>query len=238
VVAGHGDTVYAAWRKVYPGNRRAVVVARSADGGRTWAVPVAAQRDGWVIDGCPHAGPSLQVDAAGRVHVAWWSGKQGAAGVFYARSDDGGRTFGAPVPIGVAEYSRPAHVQMAVTDGAAPNGSTPNASTPDAGPTVVLAWDDGTVQQPRVMVRVSRDGGATFAPAVPASASGRPATFPVLALSGGQITLAWSEDANASAAESEHHMGHGDKPMHMPLPAVGQQRIVMRDARLAVPAGN
>src|SRR5205085_11620864 len=78
VAPAGGDTVYAAWRKVYPGSVRAVVVARSTDGGRTWGEAVQAQRDGWVIDGCPHAGPSMQVDAAGRVHIAWWSGTEGA----------------------------------------------------------------------------------------------------------------------------------------------------------------
>ncbi|AHG87690.1 putative cytochrome c biogenesis protein [Gemmatirosa kalamazoonensis] len=221
VVAGRGDTVYAAWRKVFPGNVRQVVVARSADGGRTWAAPVAAQRDGWVIDGCPHAGPSLQVDAAGRVHVAWWTGKEGAAGVFYARSDDGGRTFGAPAPLGVATYSRPAHVQLALD--AAPNAA------PNAEPTVVATWDDGTVRQPRVLVRVSRDGGATFGPASEASAPGRSATFPVLAAHAGRVTLAWNEEAGSV---EEHHHAARDTEAHQPLPSVGRKTIVMRDGRL------
>jgi hypothetical protein len=221
VVAGRGDTVYAAWRKVFPGNLRQVVVARSADGGRTWAEPALAQRDGWVIDGCPHAGPSMQVDAAGRVHVAWWSGKRGAAGVFYAHSDDGGRTFGAAAPMGVAEFSRPAHVQLALDP-------VPNA--PASAARVVATWDDGTVRDPRVLVRVSRDGGATFGPAVAASVPGRSATFPVLAAQGGRATLAWSEDTTSAAPEHAHT--NRDKPMRMPLPSVGRKAIVMRDVTL------
>jgi hypothetical protein len=46
--------------------------------------------------------------------VAWWSGKEGAAGAFYARSGDGARTFDAPVALGVGARSRPAHVQLAL----------------------------------------------------------------------------------------------------------------------------
>jgi hypothetical protein len=225
IAAGRGDTVYAAWRKVHPGNVREVVVARSADGGHTWAAPVAAQTDGWVIDGCPHAGPSMQVDAAGRVHIAWWSGKQGAAGVFYARSDDGGRTFGPPAPMGVAQFSKPAHVQMALDERAG------------AEPRVVLAWDDGTVKQARVVVRVSPDGGRTFAPAVVASAGAAPATFPVLAVEHGRVALAWSEESAAdAAAEAEAHVKHdmkGAKMAPMPLPTVGGRRIVVREGVVA-----
>jgi hypothetical protein len=222
VVAGRGDTVYAAWRKVFPGNLRQVVVARSADGGRTWAEPALAQRDGWVIDGCPHAGPSMQVDAAGRVHVAWWTGKRGAAGVFYAHSDDGGRTFGAPVPIGVATYSRPAHVQLALAE-----------DTTSATPRVVVAWDDGTLQVPRVLVRVSRDDGRTFAPAVAASVEGAAATFPVLAAGGGRLSLAWSQETPEQVVSEAHHRPDmKDAKARMPLPSVGQRQVVVREATL------
>jgi hypothetical protein len=216
VAAGRGDTVYAAWRDVAPGDVRQVVVARSADGGRTWAAPVAAQRDGWVFGGCPHAGPSLAVDTAGRVHVAWWSGREGAAGVFYARSDDGGARFGTPVPLGVAGFSRPAHAQLAL-----------------AGARVVAAWDDGTAEVPRVLVRVSRDGGATFAPAAVASAGAGAATYPVLAAAAGRLTLAWTAEAAGDAAGA--HAAHGaarDPKARMPLPTVGRRAVLVREAAL------
>ena len=90
-IAGDG-TIYAAWREILPGDVRDVVVTRSSDGGKTWAPPVASRADGWVYPGCPHAGPSLKVDAKGAVHVAWWTGKEGEAGVYYARSTDGAQT--------------------------------------------------------------------------------------------------------------------------------------------------
>lgn len=123
----------------------------------------------------------MQVDDAGRVHIAWWTGKEGAAGAYYARSDDGAKTFHDPVTLGAAAFSRPAHVQLAVTDG---------------GNTVVAAWDDGTLKVPRVRARVSRDGGRSFARAVDASANGRAAGFPVIGTVGDSLVLAWSEEAN------------------------------------------
>ena len=221
VAPGRGDTVYAAWRTVAPGQVREVVVARSADGGKSWDAPVRTQRDGWVIDGCPHAGPSLAVDAAGRVHAAWWSGREGAAGVFYARSDDGGRTFGAPTPMGVAERSRPAHVQLAVAPAA--DGDAPR---------VVVAWDDGTRNTPVVRVRVSRDGGTTFGSAEAVSDDDRPATFPVLAIDGTRLALAWTEERDPDASHAGHGPDMKDPKARMPLPTVGRRAVVIRDGTL------
>lgn len=224
IAAGRGDTVYAAWRKVFPGNVRQVVVARSADGGHTWGAPVAAQTDGWVFDGCPHAGPSMQVDAKGRLHIAWWSGKQGAAGVFYARSDDAGQSFATREPLGVADFSKPAHVQLALDASAGTD------------PRVVVAWDDGTVRTARVVVRVSHDGGSTFAPMTVASAAATPATFPVLAIEHGRVALAWAEETAAdAAAEAAEHAKHDMKGMKMapqPLPSVGGRKIVVREGTI------
>jgi hypothetical protein len=214
LATGKGDTVYVAWRQVYPGNVRDVVVARSADGGATWAEPVRVHADGWVFDGCPHAGPSLQVDGAGRLHVAWWTGKEGAAGVFYARSDDGARSFGAPVALGVARFSRPAHVQLALGDGGR----------------VVAAWDDGTRKTPQVVVRVSADGGATFGAPVVASAPGRAAGYPVLAVAGRRLTVAWSEQSAESAEHAPQHAAPKMKDHEAPmgLPVVGESEVLVR----------
>lgn len=188
IATSRDGTVYLAWRTVLPGNVRDVVVARSTDRGATWAAPVRVHADNWVFDGCPHAGPSMQVDSAGTVHIAWWTGVQGGAGTYYARSTDNGLTFQKPVPLGVGEFSAPAHIQLALGTGGK----------------VVAVWDDGTVKTPKVVMRVSHDGGTSFAPAALVSTEGRAATFPVLALRDDEITIAWSEQ---SEAEHDHEKG-------------------------------
>jgi hypothetical protein len=209
--------VYLAWRAVLPGNVRDIVVARSTDGGITWSSPVRAHADDWVFDGCPHAGPSMQVDESGRVHVAWWTGKEGAAGAYYARSDDRGRTFGDPVTLGTAAFSRPAHVQLALVDGE----------------TIVAAWDDGTLATPRIRVRVSRDGGRTFASAVDASAPDRAAGFPVVGAVGDSLVLAWSERSAAAESHARHRTPDMKNPNAvMPLPAVGDAEVIVRRGKL------
>jgi hypothetical protein len=177
IATGPGGSVFVGWRIVNPGSVRDIVVARSTDHGQTFSDPVVVHDDGWVYPGCPHAGPSMQVDEQGRLHVAWWTGKEGIAGVHYARSDDGGKTFGTYSPLGVAEFSAPAHVQLALG--------------PDNA--VLVAWDDGTVATPEVVLRISHDGGATFDAAMPLSDDGVAATFPVLGVSGADVTVAWAQ---------------------------------------------
>ncbi|MGQ0647895.1 MAG: protein kinase domain-containing protein [Gemmatimonadaceae bacterium] len=91
-------------------------------------------------------------------------GKGGAAGVSYARSTDGAQPFGQALPLGVAPFARPGHVQLA-RDGAR---------------TVVVAWDDGRDTLPRLL-RISRLGGESFGPPTIASDDGVAAGFPVVA---------------------------------------------------------
>jgi hypothetical protein len=206
-----------AWRSVGAGGIRDVVVARSADGGATWSAPVRAHADDWKFDGCPHAGPAVAVDSSGTLHVTWWTGKEGSAGVLYARSTDGARSFEPAIPLGVAQFSRPAHVQLALgRDGK-----------------VAVAWDDGTKEIPRVLVRVSRDGGRRFGDAIPVSVAGRSATFPVLGISGDSISVAWSEESSETArAAAAAAPDMKDPKAVMGLHAVGNAQVLVRRGAL------
>jgi hypothetical protein len=216
VTAAADGALFVSWRSILAGDVRDVVVARSDDGGATWAEPVRPRADGWVFPGCPHAGPSMKLDGEGRVHIAWWTGKAGEAGVWYARSDDGGRSFTSQ-PLGTGQRSLPAHVQLV----AAPGGR------------VLVAWDDGLGASPRVLLRESRDGGTTFGPEEQVSAPGQAATFPVLAVMGDSVAVAWS--ATTAAA---HHAAAAARPdmkdpaSVMPLPRVGQSEIWLRTGAL------
>ncbi|WP_337171043.1 redoxin domain-containing protein [Gemmatimonas aurantiaca] len=200
---------------------RDIVVARSTDHGATWSEPVRVHADNWIYDGCPHAGPSLAVDASKRLHVAWWTGKPGAAGVFYTQSSDRGVTFAPATPLGVAEASQPAHVQLAVA------GTKANT-------TVFATWDDGTKRVPQVTLRVSRNGGASFDSATTVSAPGRSATFPVLMVDDAAtaLTIAWSEQTMEAASAAPARPNMKDPNATMPLPSVGNTQVMVRRAKL------
>lgn len=215
---GPDGSLYASWRKIHDGDIRDVVVAASRDGGSTWGEPVRPHADDWVFPGCPHAGPSLKVGADGTVHIAWWTGKPGAAGVWYARSSDHGASWAAQ-PIAVGERSMPAHVQLALD-----------------GDLVVLGWDDGLGERPVVTVRASADGGATFGGARRVSDPSVAATFPVLGLTTDSVSIAWTEVADSTyRAMLANRPDMTDPSAKMALPRVGQQEVMARQiARAAL----
>ena len=210
VVSSKNGTLYMAWRHVYPDNIRDVVVSHSSDQGATWSHPIRVHADNWKFDACPHAGPAMSLDDNGTLHITWWTGKEGSAGVYYAQSTDGAKTFKQPVALGVAEFSRPAHVQLAL----ASNGR------------VIVAWDDGTKQVPEVVTRVSNDGGTTFGEATIVSSGGRAATFPVLSVAGDSIAIAWSEESPAAVAAAE--AAKMDKKAPRGLRSVGDAQVLVR----------
>jgi hypothetical protein len=170
LAAGPDGSLYVAWRKVFEGDVRDVVLSRLAPGASAWSAPARVHADGWVFPGCPHAGSSVAVDERGRVHVGWYTGKEGRQGLWYAASDDAGRTFGEPAALLTAAWvppssvalaaeggrvwatwddrrEKPGTVRVAVIDGGAPRvvGSVDAARSPAlaAGPRAALvAWHD------------------------------------------------------------------------------------------------
>jgi hypothetical protein len=217
LATGSQGQLYASWRKIFPGDVRDVVVARSTDRGATWEPPVRPREDNWVFPGCPHAGPSLKSAADGSLHMAWWTGVTGEAGVWYARSDDDGATWSAQ-PIAIGESSTPAHVQLTIGTAGV----------------VLLAWDDGLGARPTIMLRASRDGGRTFFAAHQLSDSSVAATYPVLGIAGDSVVVAWSQVADEAHRTMLAERPDMDDPnARMPLPRVGQQEVVLRRASLA-----
>ena len=213
LATGADGSLYMAWRHIYPGSIRDVVVARSNDQGATWGEPVRVHEDDWKFDACPHAGPAIATDARGTLHVTWWTGKEGNAGVLYTQSTDGGKTFSPAIALGTAQYSRPAHVQISLADSNR----------------VIVVWDDGTKQTPRVVARVSNDGGLHFSDAVPFSDTGRAASFPVLAVTHDSISVAWSEESEAVARKAEADAKSAKDPKAPKgLEAIGQAQVLVR----------
>jgi len=77
-------SVLALWRHVFEPNVRDHALARMSAGGRALDFR-RATFDDWRIDACPHHGPSLAADPAGRLHAVWFSGSAKASGAFYGR---------------------------------------------------------------------------------------------------------------------------------------------------------
>lgn len=102
--------LHAAWRLHFPGNLRDVVVARLTD-----ERPSRVANDGWAYPGCPHTGPSIAIDTAGFVHMAWYTGKAGAPGIYYRTAGASLGNSGDPLPVMTGSSLPVAHPVVAAT---------------------------------------------------------------------------------------------------------------------------
>jgi hypothetical protein len=105
---------------------RDTVIARSQDGGKTFATTLASE-DKWEINGCPVAGPSFSFDPTGNLTAVWFMGGGVRPGLYYATSADKGASF-APRQLLDPEQKIGKHTHTAsLADGK-----------------VLVAWDDAT----------------------------------------------------------------------------------------------
>jgi len=131
------------WRHVYAPNERDHAIARLKPDGTLESVK-RATFDRWQVDGCPHHGPSLVVDAQGVRHAVWFNQKDGEGHVYYGRLTaqgnalqvDGQLTVGGP---------RAAHADL---------GSV--------GSKLAIAWKEFDGERTQLQAMRSDDGGKTF----------------------------------------------------------------------------
>jgi hypothetical protein len=174
-------TVYAAWRHIFPGSMRDIAFARSTDAGRSFDPLVRVSEDKWELNGCPEDGPTLAVDAAGVIHIAWATvvneGEPQKA-LFYATSRDG-KTFSARARLPVAPSVTPGHPHLTLTS--------------DGGAAIV--WDELLGGVRRVAsTRVSRAGVLQPARILSGDES---ASNPVVASADRNVVAAWTSRSTA-----------------------------------------
>lgn len=177
VSAGPGDAAAVAWRKVFPGDLRDMVLSRSDDGGRTFAAATLVHADRWKITACPHRGGQVAADARGRLYAVWYTeGTQGRPDVLLAVAPDG-RRFGPPQRVHTATGSVPDHPRLAVDN---------------AGRGIVV-WEDSTAVRRRILLRSIVQGGRSLGPARTLSPAIK-AWAPAVAVVPGGFLVAWHEE--------------------------------------------
>jgi len=145
-----------------------------------WSEPARLGPDNWQIAGCPVNGPAL--DAIGNdVAAAWFTAADGRGHVRFARSSDGGASFGAPVDID----SDGAYGQVRVV-------------LADDGRAFVSWWRRGTDGGAELAVRsVARGGELGKRQVVGTTRASRPDTVPQMQRSGQRLVFVWAEDTDA-----------------------------------------
>lgn len=147
---------------------RDIIVAHSVDRGRSFT-PITVSRDGWELNGCPVAGPTLTVDDADQLTAIWFTGGGARPGLYYATSNDHGASFAA------RQLLDPEH-QL---------GKHAQAVRLNAG-RALIAWDAGAAAQTfSVWGLLDAQRGLTTKSATRAGIS-----YPVLAVNGQQVVMA------------------------------------------------
>lgn len=179
MASGPDGMLYVAWRKIMDGGVRETVVARSQDGGQSFAQPVVVGNDRWVYAGCPHRPASIGVDRQGRLYVVWYTeGADETPAVYVATSDDQGRTFAPKRNLNLSKGTFPDHPQMAV-DGAG---------------RIVVVWEEQSPVRREVVLSYSVDRGKTFSR--PQKLNDKKGQSPTVSMNEeGLVALAWLEHA-------------------------------------------
>ena len=130
-------------------------VSVSRDGGTSWSAPVKFHDDRFKISGCPDVAPGMAVDSKGRLHAAWYTGTDRHPGVFYARSDDEGRTFSTPMALLSGDWVPYGDVKLAL----------------DGGDNAWVAFEDRRGDEDLIQVaRIAPDGSYILTEAWPGTA--------------------------------------------------------------------
>jgi len=79
-VKGNVDVIY---RDLNDKGERDMGYLHSSDFGKTYSEPVPLYEDHWLVNACPHAGPSLARGAKG-LEATWYTGAEGSSGVKWA----------------------------------------------------------------------------------------------------------------------------------------------------------
>lgn len=83
--------IHVLYRGIIKDSIRDMLHSVSNDGGKTFSSPQLISNDNWVINGCPHTGPSMTENKEG-LHFAWFTGGRNK-GCFYTQSANNGNSF-------------------------------------------------------------------------------------------------------------------------------------------------
>jgi len=145
------------WRHIYGDNIREFAITTLNE----QSTPYQVSYDHWQINGCPHQGGALSIDANNRYHLVWFNQGDKGKGIFYANSDNAGKTSTTPLAVG-EQLAQAAHPHMNENNGI-----------------VDIVWTQFTGTQHQLWHQRSINAGKSFAAAtiITTAASGADRPF-------------------------------------------------------------
>lgn len=164
-------SVDAFFRTIYGDNIRDHALATLPVGGTTAPVVQRATFTQWHIEGCPHHGPSLAIDASGTRHAVWFSAAGGKATIWYGQLKPG---------------SEPLHLTTVASAGAS------HADLAADGTHVWIAYHQMSASGLDLMLRESSDGGGHFSEARAIAHTSSASGWPKVLVRDHRAFVAWN----------------------------------------------
>lgn len=135
------------WRHIYGDNIREFALLTLAQGEHAQQVPYQISYDRWKINGCPHQGGAISINENNRYHMVWFNQGEVGKGIFYASSNDQGKSLTKPISVGV-QAAQAAHPHLNT------NGSN-----------IDIVWTQFTGTEHELWHQTSNDNGKSFSQA-------------------------------------------------------------------------
>ncbi len=158
-------------RMVFPGNvRDHALIHMTAE--QKWSEAQRITHDNWKIEACPEHGPALAVDDRHRSHLTWFT-LGDRRGIFYAQTDDYGRSVSEPMALGNADRL-PSHPDVIAFQDK-----------------VVLTWKEFDGERTYIQVQHSFDRGKSWTKIQTVLSSTEENGHPALIKNAHDIFLSW-----------------------------------------------
>lgn len=157
---------------------RDIYIVRNENG--VWSEPQLVFADNWQIQGCPVNGPSIATQG-NKVAIAWFATPDQEPQVKVIFSEDGGKTFDAPLQI----------------DDGDPFGRVDVILLPDGA--ALVSWMEYKGEEGAIKIcRVQRDGTKSDSQTIALSGAKRASGFPRMVHNNNEIVFAWTKTGEPS----------------------------------------
>ncbi|MCK4842198.1 MAG: exo-alpha-sialidase [Methylococcales bacterium] len=144
----------------------------------TWSKLQRVTHDNWEIEACPEHGPSIAIDNENRTHLTWFTLGDIRKGIFYAQTDDFGKTISTPMALGNISHL-PSHPDVIVLK-----------------KRVVIVWKEFDGEQTTLHAKESFDRGKSWKDKATGLKSNSKNGHPKLITNNTDVFLSWTTKDN------------------------------------------
>ena len=161
------------WRHIYGDNIREFALLTLSHGVNKQKAPYQISYDHWKINGCPHQGGAISINDNNRYHMVWFNQGDLGKGIFYASSNDQGKTLTKPIAVG-EQTAQAAHPHLNT------NGNN-----------IEIVWTQFTGTEHQLWHQHSSDNGKSFAAAIMIATATESADRPFIIKKGNLSYVSW-----------------------------------------------